>query len=114
MEMNRIDGLIANPGIYYDDEAINGFISFCENELTLVDGSDLKLLDTFKLWAEQIFGWYYFVERTIPVPKKDGSGTIYIKKNIKKRLVNKQYLIIVLCPCLLMTYFLVLILHFYF
>ena len=93
MEMNRIDALIDNPGIYYDNEAINGFIEFCENELTLVDGSDLKLLDTFKLWAEQIFGWYYFIERTIPVIDQNGK-TIYIKKNIKKRLVNKQYLIV--------------------
>ena len=93
MEMNRIDALIDNPGIYYDNEAINGFIEFCENELTLVDGSDLKLLDTFKLWAEQIFGWYYFIERTIPVIDQNGK-TIYVKKNIKKRLVNKQYLIV--------------------
>lgn len=89
MEMNRIDGLIENPGVYYDDKAIDGFIKFCENELTLTDGSDLKLLDTFKLWAEQIFGWYYFIERNIP----DGKGHI-IHKKIKKRLVNKQYLIV--------------------
>ena len=94
MEMNRIDSLIANPGVYYDDHAIDGFIAFCENELVLTDGSDLKLLDTFKLWAEQIFGWYYFVERTIPVPNPDGIGTQYVTKRIKKRLVNKQYLII--------------------
>lgn len=94
MEMNRIDQLIANPGVYYDDEAINGFIYFCENELTLTDGSDLKLLDTFKLWAEQIFGWYYFVERSVYVPDESGYGGKYVTKLIKKRLVNKQYLIV--------------------
>ena len=90
MEMNRIDGLIRDPGIYYDDQAINGFIDFCENELTLTDGSDLTLLDTFKLWAEQIFGWYYFVERTIYEPYPDGRGGHYVIKRIKKRLTNKQ------------------------
>lgn len=94
MEMNRIDDLIANPGIWYDDQAINGFISFCENELTLTDGEDLKLLDSFKLWAEQIFGWYYFVERSVYVPSPDGHGGHYETKRIKKRLVNKQYLIV--------------------
>ena len=94
MEMNRIDALIANPGIYYDDEAINGFIAFCENELTLTDGADLKLLDSFKLWAEQIFGWYYFVERSVYEPDPSGHGGHYVKKSIKKRLINKQYLII--------------------
>ena len=94
MEMNRIDGLIRDPGIYYDDQAINGFIDFCENELTLTDGSDLMLLDTFKLWAEQIFGWYYFVERTIYEPYPDGRGGHYVTKRIKKRLTNKQYLIV--------------------
>ena len=94
MEMNRIDQLIANPGIYYDDQAINGFIDFCEHELTLTDGSDLVLLDTFKLWAEQIFGWYYYVERTIYEPYPDGRGGHYVTKRIKKRLVNKQYLIV--------------------
>ena len=94
MEMNRIDSLIANPGIWYDDEAIDGFIAFCENELTLTDGEDLNLLDTFKLWAEQLFGWYYFVERSVYVPSKDGHGGHYEKKLVKKRLVNKQYLII--------------------
>lgn len=94
MEMNRIDSLIANPGIYYDDEAINGFISFCEKELTLTDGADLKLLDTFKLWAEQIFGWYYFVERSVFMPSEDGHGGHYETKRIKKRLTNKQYLIV--------------------
>ena len=94
MEMNRIDDLIANPGIYYDDKAIEGFISYCENELTLTDGEDLHLLDTFKLWAEQIFGWYYFVERSVYVPSPDGHGGHYVKKSIKKRLVNKQYLIV--------------------
>lgn len=94
MEMNRIDALIANPGIWYDDQAIQGFINFCEKELTLTDGEDLYLLDTFKLWAEQIFGWYYFVERTIYQPSPDGHGGRYIRKRIKKRLVNKQYLIV--------------------
>lgn len=94
MEMNRIDDLIANPGIWYDDEAINGFIDFCENELTLTNGEDLHLLDSFKLWAEQIFGWYYFVERSVYVPSQDGHGGHYEKKRIKKRLVNKQYLIV--------------------
>lgn len=94
MEMNRIDDLIANPGIWYDDEAIDGFIEYCENELTLTDGEDLHLLDTFKLWAEQIFGWYYFVERSVYEPSPDGHGGHYVKKTIKKRLVNKQYLIV--------------------
>lgn len=94
MEMNRIDDLIANPGIYYDDQAINGFIKFCENELVLTDGSDLHLLDTFKLWAEQIFGWWYFVERSVYEPSPDNHGGRYVKKRVKKRLVNKQYLIV--------------------
>ena len=94
MEMNRIDDLIANPGIYYDDQAIEGFVRYCEEELTLTDGEDLKLLDSFKLWAEQIFGWYYFVERSVYVPSEDGHGGHYVKKSIKKRLINKQYLII--------------------
>lgn len=94
MEMNRIDALIANPGIYYDNEAIQGWIDYCENELTLTDGTDLKLLETFKLWGEQIFGWYYFVERSVYVPSKDGHGGRYVKKRIKKRLTNKQYLIV--------------------
>lgn len=94
MEMNRIDELIANPGIYYDDQAINGFIEFCESELTLTDGSDLHLLDSFKLWAEQIFGWYYFVERSVFEPSPDGHGGRYVTKRIKKRLINKQYLIV--------------------
>lgn len=94
MEMNRIDALIENPGIYYDDEAINGFIRYCENELTLTDGSDLHLLDSFKLWAEQIFGWYYFVERSVYEPDPNGHGGRYVKKTIKKRLINKQYLIV--------------------
>ena len=94
MEMNRIDELIANPGIYYDDQAINGFIEFCENELTLTDGSDLHLLDSFKLWAEQVFGWYYFVERSVFEPSPDGHGGRYVTKRIKKRLINKQYLIV--------------------
>lgn len=94
MEMNRIDDLIRNPAVYYDDEAINGWVKFCENELTLTDGSDLHLLDTFKLWAEQLFGWYYFIERSVYVPNKDGYGGKYMVKRIKKRLTTKQYLII--------------------
>lgn len=94
MEMNRIDDLIANPNIYYDDQAINGFIAYCENELTLTDGSDLHLLDTFKLWAEQIFGWWYFVERSVYEPNPDGHGGHYVRKVIKKRLTVKQYLIV--------------------
>jgi len=94
MEMNRIDDLIKNPAIWYDDEAVNGFIDYCNNELTLTDGSDLQLLDTFKLWAEQIFGWYYFEERSVYVPSEDGRGGRYERKLIKKRLVNKQYLIV--------------------
>lgn len=94
MEMNRIDELIANPNVYYDDEAINGFVAFCENECTLTDGSKLKLLDSFKLWAEQIFGWYYFEERSVYTPNPDGHGGRYIKKRTKRRLVNKQYLIV--------------------
>ena len=94
MEMNRIDALIANPGIWYDDQAIQGFINYCERELTLSDGSDLHLLDSFKLWAEQIFGWYYFVERSVPEPDPSGHGVRYVTKTIKKRLVQKQYLIV--------------------
>lgn len=94
LEMNRIDELIENPGIYYDDKAVEGFIEYCENELTLTDGEDLHLLDSFKLWAEQIFGWYYFVERSVYVPNDDGHGGHYVKKRIKKRLINKQYLIV--------------------
>ena len=94
MEMHRIDDLIANPGIWYDEDAINGFIEYCENELTLTDGSDLKLLDTFKLWAEQIFGWYYYMDQMVYVPGADGRGGHYVYKKVKKRLVNKQYLIV--------------------
>ena len=94
MEMNRIDSLIANPGVWYDDEAVDGFVEFCENELTLTNGEDLRLLDTFKLWAEQIFGWYYYVERSVYKPSPDGHGGRYVKKSIKKRLINKQYLIV--------------------
>lgn len=94
MEMNRIDALIEDPTIYYDDEAINGFIEYCENELTLTNGEDLMLLDSFKLWAEEIFGWYYFVERSVYVPNEDGYGGHYETRRIKKRLINKQYLIV--------------------
>lgn len=94
MEMNRIDALIANPGIYYDDKAVDGFVDYCESELTLTDGSDLTLLDTFKLWAEQVFGWYYFVERSVYQPSKNNHGGKYVRKMIKKRLINKQFLIV--------------------
>ena len=94
MEMNRIDNLIEDPTIYYDAEAINGFIEYCENELTLTNGEDLKLLDSFKLWAEEIFGWYYFVERSVYVPNEDGYGGHYETRRIKKRLINKQFLIV--------------------
>lgn len=94
MEMNRIDDLIDNPDYYYDDKAVEGFIKYCENELTLTDGSDLNLLDSFKLWAEEIFGWYEFVEQDVYEPYEDGPGGRYVKKWIKKRLVNKQYLIV--------------------
>lgn len=94
MEMNRIDELIANPGVYYDDQAVEGFIDYCENELTLTDGEDLHLLDSFKLWAEQIFGWYFFEERSVYVPSEDGRGGRYVNKRIKRRLIQKQYLIV--------------------
>ena len=94
MEMNRIDALIANPNVYYDDKAVEGFILYCENELTLTDGSDLHLLPSFKLWAEQIFGWYYFVDRSVYQLKSDGYGGNYVNKTIKKRLTTKQYLIV--------------------
>ena len=94
MEMNRIDALIANPGVWYDDQAIQGFVDYCENELTLTDGEDLHLLDSFKLWAEQIFGWYYFVDRSVYEPDPSGHGGHYVTKTIKKRLINKQYLIV--------------------
>lgn len=94
MEMNRIDNLITNPGVYYDDEAVEGFISYCENELTLTDGSDLILLDSFKLWAEEIFGWYYFIDKSVYEPYKDRKGGQYVKKRVKRRLINKQYIIL--------------------
>ena len=94
MEMNRIDALIANPNIYYDDMAVEGFIAYCENELTLTDGSDLNLLPSFKLWSEQIFGWWYFVERSVYVPNENHRGGTYVTKTIKKRLTTKQYLIV--------------------
>lgn len=93
MEMNRIDDLIANPNIYYDDEAVEGWVRFCENEMTLTDGSDLHLLDSFKLWGEQIFGWYYFVERSVYEPDPEGHGGHYVTKTVRKRLTTKQYLI---------------------
>lgn len=94
MEMNRIDNLIADPRYYYDDKAVLGFVAFCEEELTLTDGSNLKLLDTFKLWAEQLFGWYYFIERSVYEPNEDGHGGHYVIKKTKKRLINKQYLVL--------------------
>lgn len=94
MEMNRIDEFISNPGIYYDDKAVDGWVKFCEDELTLTDGSDLHLLDTFKVWGEQIFGWYYFVERSVYEPSPNNHGGRYVRKLIKKRLINKQYLIV--------------------
>ena len=94
MEMHRIDALIANPGVWYDDQAIQGFVNYCENELTLTNGEDLRLLDTFKLWAEQIFGWYYFVDRSVYEPSPDGHGGHYVRKRIKKRLIHKQYLLV--------------------
>lgn len=94
MEMNRIDSLIANPGVFYDEDAVKGWIQYCECEMTLTDGSDLHMLDTFKLWGEQVFGWFYFIDRSVYVPDKDGHGGHYETKTIKKRLTNKQYLII--------------------
>lgn len=94
MEMNRIDGLISNPGVYYDDNAVEGWVEFCESEMTLTDGGDLELLNSFKLWGEELFGWYYFEERSIYVPYEDGHGGRYVTKRIKKRLINKQYLIV--------------------
>lgn len=94
MEMHRIDDLIANPGVYYDDEAVEGWINFCESELTLTDGSDLHLLDSFKLWGEQIFGWYYYVDRSVYEPNPDGHGGRYVNKRVLRRLITKQYLIV--------------------
>jgi len=94
MEMNRIDELIQNPGVYYDDQAVEGWIDFCESELTLTDGSDLHLLDSFKLWGEQVFGWYYFIDKSVYEPNPKGPGGHYVKKTVKKRLINKQYLIV--------------------
>lgn len=94
MEMNRIDFLISNPGVYYDDEAVEGWVRFCEAEMTLTDGSDLKLLDSFKLWGEEVFGWYYFEERSVYVPYEDGHGGRYVKKRVKHRLITKQFLIV--------------------
>lgn len=94
LEMNRIDDLIANPNIYYDSDAVEGFIKYCEWELTLTDGTDLFLLDTFKLWAEQIFGWYYYIERSVYQPSTGGAFGSFVKKSVKKRLTTKQYLIV--------------------
>ena len=94
MEMNRIDELIRNPGVYYDDKKVEAWIKFCENELTLVDGSDLHLLPSFKLWGEQLYGWYYFIDKSVYEPNANGHGGHYVKKTIKKRLINKQYLIV--------------------
>ena len=94
MEMHRIDDLIANPGVWYDDEAVEGWIDFCESELVLTDGGDLHMLDTFKLWGEQVFGWYYYVDRSVYQPFRDNHGGRYVQKRIKKRLINKQYLIV--------------------
>ncbi|WP_300856061.1 terminase large subunit domain-containing protein, partial [uncultured Clostridium sp.] len=94
LEMHRIDDLIADPMYYYDDRAVDGWVEFCEKELTLTDGSDLHMLDSFKLWGEQVFGWYYFETRSVYVPNRDGHGGRYVNKKIKKRLVNKQYLIV--------------------
>lgn len=94
MEMNRIDQLIEDPDIWHDDLMVEGFIAFCEDELTLTDGSDLVLLDSFKLWAEQLLGWYYFVDRSVYVPSPDNHGGQYVNRRVKKRLVNKQYLIV--------------------
>ena len=94
LEMKRIDSLIANPGVYYDNDAVEGWIRYCENELTLTDGSDLRLLDSFKLWGEQVFGWYYFIEKSVYQPDRNGRRGHYVRKRIKKRLINKQYLIV--------------------
>lgn len=94
MEMNRIDDLIANPNIYYDDKAVEGWINYCEEELTLTDGADLKLLETFKLWGEQIFGWYYFEDRTFEIPREDNRGFDFVRRKVKRRLIKKQYLIV--------------------
>lgn len=94
MEMTRIDDLIDNPAVYYDDEVVEGWVRFCENEMTLTDGSDVKMLDSFKLWGEQIFGWYYFVERSVYEKNQNGRGGRFVKKRIKKRLINRQYLIV--------------------
>jgi phage terminase large subunit-like protein len=94
LEMNRIDALIANPGIFYDDQAVEGWIDYCEHELTLTDGSDLHLLDTFKIWGEQVFGWYYYIERSVYEPFENNHGGRYVQKTVKKRLINKQYLIV--------------------
>ena len=94
MEMNRIDDLIKNPGVFYDEDVVDGWIAYCEGELTLTDGSDLHMLDSFKLWGEQVFGWYYFVERSVYQPSPDNHGGRYVRRRIKKRLINKQYLIV--------------------
>lgn len=94
LQMHRIDAKIEDPDLWYDDAVVEGFIAYCEAELTLTDGSDLHLLDSFKLWAEDIFGWYYFVEQLVPVPNEDGSRVRYERRQVRKRLCNKQYLIV--------------------
>ena len=94
LEMNRIDDLIRDPEMYYDPDPVEGYIRYCENELTLTDGSDLVLLDSFKLWAEEVFGWYYFEDRSVPIPSANGRGVVYERRSVKKRLINKQYLIV--------------------
>ena len=94
MQMNRIDDFIRNPGIYYDESAIDGFIKFCEEECTLTDGTDVNLLDSFKLWAEDVFCWYYFVDKSVYIPSPNGKGGRYVTKRVKKRLTQKQYLIV--------------------
>ena len=94
MQMNRIDAKIANPSLYYDDEAVEGYINFCESELTLTDGSDLHLVDSFKLWAEDVFGWYYYITKSVYEPDQNGQGGHYVTKNVLTRLTKKQYLIV--------------------
>ena len=94
LEMNRIDALIRNPGVYYDPEPVEGWINFCENELVLVDGRKMDVLDSFKLWGEQLYGWYYFIKKSVYQTDKNGHGGHYVQKTIKRRLINKQYVIV--------------------